>query len=117
MAKLNASTRNSLPKFNAVVFDYLSLSIDRKVFTLRFAELLSWIEKYGDPPAVELCNALYSHLVLAIAGAITEEELRERLARQLQIVKVEPPYQVEDLSVVKSASSSQYSPAYLVLGK
>jgi hypothetical protein len=109
----------SVAEFHTVVFDYLSLSIDRKVFTLRFAALLSGIEKYGDPPAVELCNALYSHLVLAIAGAITEDELRNRLAKQLEVVSVAPQYLDENLAVVKttvsSASSYKYDPADLAL--
>ncbi len=100
--------------FRTVVFDYLSLSTDRKVFTLRFAELLSGIEKYGDPPAIELGHALYSHLVLAIAGAITEDELRDRIAHEFTTVKVNWVLNEKEPSFRRSASAdySYAEPSY-----
>ncbi len=98
----------TVDNFHTVVFDYLSLSIDRKLFTLRFAELLSGIEKYGDAPAIELGHALYSHLVLAIAGAISEEILRARLADEVSTINVLPQFRASESSVVTQNSASQY---------
>jgi hypothetical protein len=101
--------------FHKVVFEYLSLSVDRREFTLRFAALLSGIEERGEPSAIKLGNALYSHLVLAIAGAIPEDELRDRLAEQVRTVEIEPTYRDQELvSVLKANPPSNPSPAELV---
>jgi hypothetical protein len=104
----------SVTDFHTVVFDYLTESINRKEFTLRFASLLSGIEKDGEPSAIKLANAMYSHLVLAIAGAIDEGDLRSRLAEQARIVEVYPKYRVKEPSLVqdpKKSPSSLPSPA------
>jgi hypothetical protein len=100
--------------FHTVVFDYLSELIDRKEFTLRFASLFSGIEKDGEPSAIKLANAMYSHLVLAIAGAINEDDLRSRLAEQTRVVEVSPQYRVRRPSLIqdpKKSPSSLPSPA------
>jgi len=105
----------SVTDFQKIVFEYLSLSIDRKEFTLRFAALLSGIEKHGEPSAIKLGNAIYFHLVLAIAGGISELELRDRLAEQFRTVEVLPKYRVKKpASVLKGAPASIPSPAELV---
>jgi hypothetical protein len=102
----------SVTDFRKVVFDYLSLATDRKEFTLRFAALLSGIEKHGDPDAIRLGNALYSDLALAIVGAIPESELRSRLAQQFLNVEIEPSYRVDKpSSVIKENPPSDYKPA------
>jgi hypothetical protein len=107
----------TVKNLHTVLFDYLSLSIDRKVFTLRFAALLSEIEKSGEPPAIELAHAMYSHLVLAIAGAIPEIELRKRLAAEATIIEISPEFEGDSKKpfVRKQETSSSYSPVDPVL--
>ena len=71
----------SVSDFHKVVVEYLAGSVDRKVFTKRFAELFYNIEKSGDLAAIELSYAIEAYLAEAISGLVTEGDLRDALSR------------------------------------
>jgi hypothetical protein len=104
--------------FRKVVSEYLSRSIDRSVFTKRFAELFYNIEKCGDGPSIELGNAIEARLAEAISGLISENDLRDALTLLSLDVCVFPEFRADSAFRVvteRDNSSSPYTSAGMVL--
>ncbi len=105
----------SVTDFHKIVFEYLTGSVDRKVFTHRFAELFYNVEKHGDPSAIALAYAIESHLAEAITGLIPEEELRVALSKCVIETHVCDGFRADStVGLVKEDTSSPYKRADVV---
>jgi hypothetical protein len=101
----------SITDLQNVVFEYLSRSIDRKVFTMRIAEMLFRIPKDGNADVVGLAYAIQSRIGEAIVGLISEEELRSELSKRVISIEISKESRPVSRSKVEKETHSLYSPA------
>ena len=98
--------------FRKIAREYLDRVIERKTFTSRFLDLFYGIHQNGDADAINLGYAIESPLTKAIAGIITENELRDAVSQCLLDVHVDAEFRLETgVARVICESYSSYAPA------